>query len=111
MLLNPQIAKYISKGRGRLWRRRLRLCECSKIEHCYGTVASVGSVVLSAHFERLSSLPYVEFMYSFMEKRGLGYLLKFATMMGMGRVIQRTPQMAHRDPTSLPPGVLGDISP
>ena len=34
------------------------------------------------------------------------YLLKFATIMGMGRVIQRTPQMAHRDATNLPAGVL-----
>ena len=29
-------------------------------------------------------------------------LLKFATMMGMGRVMQSTPQMAHSEATSLP---------
>ena len=37
------------------------------------------------------------------------YLLKFATIMGMGRVIQRTPQMAHSDATNLPAGVLNVI--
>jgi hypothetical protein len=39
------------------------------------------------------------------------YLLKLATMMGMGRVMQSTPQMAHSDATSLPAEVLGAISP
>ena len=39
------------------------------------------------------------------------YLLKLATMMGMGRVMQRTPQMAHREPTSFPPAVVGAMSP
>ena len=29
-------------------------------------------------------------------------LLKFATMMGMGSVMQSTPQMAHSEATSLP---------
>jgi hypothetical protein len=38
-------------------------------------------------------------------------LLKLATMMGMGRVIQRTPQMAHSEATSFPAEVLGAISP
>ena len=33
-------------------------------------------------------------------------LLKLATMMGMGRVMHRTPQMAHSDATNLPAGVL-----
>ena len=39
------------------------------------------------------------------------YLLKFATVMGMGRVMQSTPQMAHRDPTNLPAAVRGATSP
>ena len=39
------------------------------------------------------------------------HLLKFATMMGIGRVIQSTPQIAHRDPTSFPAEVLGATSP
>ena len=38
-------------------------------------------------------------------------LLKLATMMGMGSVMQRTPQMAHREATSLPAEVLGEMSP
>ena len=40
-----------------------------------------------------------------------GYLLKLATMMGMGRVMHRTPQIAQREATSFPPEVLGAISP
>ena len=43
--------------------------------------------------------------------RGSIYLLKLATMMGMGSVMQRTPQMAHREPTSLPEAVSGATSP
>ena len=39
------------------------------------------------------------------------YLLKFATMIGIGRVIQRTPHIAHKDPTSFPPAVVGAMSP
>ena len=39
------------------------------------------------------------------------YLLKFATMMGMGRVMQSTPQMAHSDPTNFPAAVRGATSP
>ena len=38
-------------------------------------------------------------------------LLKFATIIGMGRVMQRTPQMAHRDPTNFPAAVSGATSP
>ena len=34
------------------------------------------------------------------------YLLKFATMIGMGKVMHKTPQIAHRDATNLPAGVL-----
>ena len=34
------------------------------------------------------------------------YLLKLATMMGMGRVMHSTPQIAHSDATNLPAGVL-----
>ena len=47
-------------------------------------------------------------------RQGLNYfpdLLKLATMMGIGRVIQRTPQMAQREPTSFPPAVVGAMSP
>ena len=33
-------------------------------------------------------------------------LLKLATMMGMGRVMHSTPQIAHSDATNLPAGVL-----
>ena len=32
--------------------------------------------------------------------------MKLATMMGMGRVMHSTPQMAHSDATNLPAGVL-----
>ena len=39
------------------------------------------------------------------------YLLKLVTMIGIGRVIQRTPQIAHREATSFPPDVLGAMSP
>ena len=39
------------------------------------------------------------------------YLLKFATIIGMGRVIHRTPQIAQRDPTTLPAAVVGATSP
>ena len=39
------------------------------------------------------------------------YLLKFATMMGMGRVMHKTPQIAHREATNFPAGVLGAMSP
>ena len=38
-------------------------------------------------------------------------LLKLATMMGMGRVMHSTPQMAHSDPTNLPAAVSGATSP
>ena len=38
-------------------------------------------------------------------------LLKLATMMGMGSVMQRTPQMAHSEATSFPAEVLGEMSP
>ena len=38
-------------------------------------------------------------------------LLKLATMMGIGRVMQSTPQMAHIEATSLPADVCGAISP
>ena len=41
----------------------------------------------------------------------LAYLLKFATMIGIGRVIHNTPQMAHREATNFPAGVLGAMSP
>ena len=37
--------------------------------------------------------------------------MKLATMIGMGRVIQSTPQMAHNDPTNLPAAVRGATSP
>ena len=30
------------------------------------------------------------------------YLLKFATMIGIGKVMQRTPQIAQRDATNFP---------
>ena len=39
------------------------------------------------------------------------HLLKFATIIGMGRVMHKTPQMAHREPTSFPPAVVGATSP
>ena len=39
------------------------------------------------------------------------YLLKLATMIGMGRVIHRTPQMAQREPTNFPAEVVGATSP
>ena len=39
------------------------------------------------------------------------HLLKLATMIGMGRVMQRTPQIAHMEATSLPAEVFGDMSP
>ena len=39
------------------------------------------------------------------------YLLKLATMMGMGRVMHNTPQIAHREATSLPAAVVGEMSP
>ena len=42
---------------------------------------------------------------------GSCYLLKFATMMGMGRVIHKTPQMAHSDPMNFPAAVVGATSP
>ena len=32
--------------------------------------------------------------------------MKLVTMMGMGRVMHSTPQMAHSDATNLPAGVL-----
>lgn len=32
-------------------------------------------------------------------------------MIGMGKVIQSTPQIAHSEATSFPPAVLGAISP
>ena len=38
------------------------------------------------------------------------YLLKFATMIGMGKVMHKTPQIAHRDATNLPAGVLNQYS-
>ena len=38
-------------------------------------------------------------------------LLKFATMMGIGRVIHNTPQIAHSEATSFPAAVRGAISP
>ena len=38
-------------------------------------------------------------------------LLKFATIMGMGSVMQRTPQMAHSEPTNFPAAVVGATSP
>ena len=39
------------------------------------------------------------------------YLLKFATIIGIGKVMHKTPQMAHKEPTSLPAGVVGATSP
>ena len=38
-------------------------------------------------------------------------LLKFATMIGIGRVMHKTPQIAHREATSLPAAVFGEMSP
>ena len=38
-------------------------------------------------------------------------LLKLATMIGMGRVMQRTPHMAHIEATNFPAEVFGEISP
>ena len=38
-------------------------------------------------------------------------LLKLVTMMGMGRVMHSTPQMAHSEPTNLPAAVSGATSP
>ena len=45
------------------------------------------------------------------DSRWINTQLKFATMMGMGRVMQRTPQIAHNEATSFPAAVLGAISP
>ena len=39
------------------------------------------------------------------------YLLKFVTMIGMGKVMQRTPQMAQSDAMNFPPDVFGATSP
>ena len=41
----------------------------------------------------------------------IGDLLKLVTIMGIGKVMQRTPQIAHNDPISFPPGVFGATSP
>ena len=41
----------------------------------------------------------------------LSYLLKFATMIGIGRVMQRTPQIAQREPMNFPAAVVGATSP
>ena len=41
----------------------------------------------------------------------IGDLLKLVTIIGIGKVMQRTPQIAHNDPISFPPGVLGATSP
>ena len=38
-------------------------------------------------------------------------LLKFATMMGMGRVMHRVPQMQQKEATNLPGAVVGAMSP
>ena len=38
-------------------------------------------------------------------------LLKLATIMGIGKVIQRTPQIAHKEATNFPAGVVGAMSP
>jgi hypothetical protein len=37
--------------------------------------------------------------------------LKLATMIGIGRVMHKTPQMAHKEATSFPPAVVGATSP
>ena len=37
--------------------------------------------------------------------------MKLVTMMGMGRVMHSTPQMAHSDPINFPPAVRGATSP
>ena len=38
-------------------------------------------------------------------------LLKFATMIGMGSVMQRVPQIQQKEATSLPGAVVGAMSP
>ena len=38
-------------------------------------------------------------------------LLKLATIMGIGKVIQRTPHIAHKEATNFPAGVVGAMSP
>jgi len=37
--------------------------------------------------------------------------LKFATIIGMGRVIHKTPQIAQSEPTNFPAAVRGATSP
>ena len=39
------------------------------------------------------------------------YLLKLATVRGIGRVMHKTPQIAHKEATSLPAAVVGATSP
>ena len=38
-------------------------------------------------------------------------LLKFATMIGTGKVMHKTPQTEHKEATSFPPAVFGQMSP
>ena len=53
----------------------------------------------------------VSFSFSLVQNMTPADLLKLATIMGMGRVIQSTPQIAQRDPTNFPPAVVGAMSP
>ena len=41
----------------------------------------------------------------------IAHLLKLATIMGIGKVIQRTPHIAHKEATNFPAGVVGAMSP
>ena len=51
-------------------------------------------------------LEQLEFVYN-----AKSHLLKLATIMGIGKVMHNTPQMAHNDPTNLPAAVRGATSP
>ena len=44
-------------------------------------------------------------------KLAFAYLLKLATIIGIGKVMHKTPQIAQREATSLPAEVVGEMSP
>ena len=62
-------------------------------------------------FTRFKKVSGPTLMYGELDCVNKLYLLKLATMMGMGRVIQRTPHIAQSEATSLPPAVRGAMSP
>ena len=68
----------------------------------------MGNKIMKEEYSSWVSLHHLEQRISTLVD---AYLLKLATIIGIGKVMHKTPQIAQREATSLPAEVVGDMSP